>query len=91
MLKKNLQVLAVLLFSGHAYADAYQAPTEVMVPVAFQAEEHESANDVLSCKEARETAWFQHELSRTDGGSTPDVQYAECKPDILARSTADAD
>jgi len=90
MLKKNLQVLAVLLFSGYAYADAYQGPNEVMF-VSFPAEEREAANDVLSCKEARETAWFQRELSRTDGGPEPDVQYAECKPDILAHSTADAD
>ena len=90
MLNKKLQILAALVsFSSLAFADAYEAPTEVMVPVGFHAPE--SAGDVLSCKDARETAWFERELSRTDGGPAPDAENAECKPDILAHSTADAD
>ena len=92
MLNKKLQVLAAMVsFSNLAFADAYESPADVMFAVAYEAVESGPANDVLSCKDARETAWFQRELSRTDGGPAPDVEYDECKPDILAHSTADAD
>ena len=89
MSKKNLFVLVALLVPGLVFGDAYEAPFEVMVPVSFQ--EPEPASDALSCHEARSTAWFERELARTDGGPAPDVEYASCKPELLAHSTADAD
>lgn len=91
MLNKKLQILAALVsFSSLAFADAYESPNDVVF-VSFQAEAAEPANDVLSCKEAQSTAWFERELARTDGGPAPDVQYEACRPEILAHSTADAD
>ena len=90
MLNRKLQVLAALVaFSNLAFADAYESPADVMFQVGYQ--ESGPATDVLSCTDARETAWFQRELARTDGGPAPDAEYDECKPDILAHSTADAD
>ena len=49
-----------------------------------------AGSDAVSCKEMRETAWLLNELQRTDGAvvSAPEV---ECRPDIFAESTVDAD
>jgi hypothetical protein len=78
MLNRKLQVFAALVaFSNLAFGDAYESPVDVMFQVGYQ--------------DARETAWFERELARTDGGPAPDANYDECKPDILAHSTADAD
>ena len=88
MLKKNLEVLALLVAfnGGFAYADAYEAPA-AFVPVSST--ESEPAGEPMSCKEARETVWFINELSRSDGGPNETV-YVPCRPELLA-STADAD
>ena len=45
----------------------------------------------MSCKEARESAWFIRELSRSDGGTDDVVAYVPCKREILAGSSADYD
>jgi hypothetical protein len=91
MLNKNLQILAALVsFSSLAFADGYESPNDVMY-VSFPAEASEPANDVLSCTQARSTAWFERELARTDGGPAPDVEYEACRPEILAHSSADSD
>jgi hypothetical protein len=91
MLKKNLQVLAAsLVVCSTAQADDYAFPA-AFVPVGFSIEQDESTAAPLSCKEARETAWFIRELSRTDGDTNPEVAYVPCGHEILANSTADVD
>ena len=91
MLKKNLQALAALLaICSAAQADDYGSPA-VFVPVGFAIEQEESSATPLSCKEARETAWFIRELSRTDGDTNPEIEYVKCGHEIVAGSTADVD
>ena len=90
---KKLSLLATLIaFTGIAFADDYGYPT-AFVPVSANGNgSHEEAlGEPLSCKEARETAWFVRELSRTDGDTNPDVGYVPCPREILAGSTADFD
>jgi hypothetical protein len=95
-MNKKLQVLAALVvFSGFAQADDYAYPA-AFVPVSANGNgngngHEESLGEPLSCKEARETAWFIRELSRSDGDTNPEVAYVPCAREILARSTADAD
>lgn len=93
MLKKNLQVLAALLaFSstGLVQADVYDYNPGAFVPVAdARSHESEPAGEPMSCKEARDTAWFLNELQRSDGSNGVTV-YVPCQPELLA-STADAD
>ena len=91
MLKKNLQVLAALCaICSTAQADDYASPG-AFVPVGFAIEQEESNAVPLSCKEARETAWFVRELARTDGDTNPEVEPVSCGHEILAESTADSD
>jgi hypothetical protein len=88
---KTLQVLAVLLaFSGPARADDY-AYAVAFVPVGFETAQEESAGEPLSCEQARETAWFIRELSRTDGDTNPEMAYVPCEHQQLAEASVDAD
>ena len=93
-MNKKLQLLvASLLISGFAQADDYASPA--FIPVSADGGDanghEESVGEPLSCKEARESAWFIRELSRTDGETNPDVEYAPCGREILASSTVDYD
>lgn len=98
MLNKNLQLLAALIaFCGAAQADDYAYPA-AFVPVSANGNggngyHEEFLGEPLSCKEARESAWFIRELSRSDGGTDPVVvAYVPCPREILAgSSTADVD
>lgn len=93
MLNRKLHLLvASIAFSGFAIADDYASPA-VFVPVSADGNGngHESLAEPMSCKEARETAWFIRELSRTDGNTNPDAEYVPCPREILAVSTADFD
>ena len=89
--KLNLLICSIA-FSSVALADDYASPA-VFVPVsAGNGNVHEEAfGETMSCKEARESAWFIRELSRTDGDTNPDVAYVSCGREILAGTTADID
>ena len=89
---KRLNLLAVLfVFSGIAHADDY-ASAVAFVPVSAGGNGHEeSVGEPLSCKEAREFAWFVRELSRSDGDPNPEIAYVPCTREILSSSTADFD
>ena len=96
-MNKKLQLLAALVvFSGVAQADDYAYPV-TFVPVSANGNgngngHHEDfLGEPMSCKEARESAWFIRELSRSDGGTDDVVAYVPCKREILAGSTADYD
>ena len=93
MLNKKLHLLvASIVFSGVALADDYASPA-VFIPVSATGDGngHESAAEPLSCKEARESAWFIRELSRSDGDTNPEVAYVPCGRELLANATADYD
>jgi hypothetical protein len=92
MLNKKLHLLvASIVFSGLAHADDYASPA-VFIPVSANGNGHEEAlGEPMSCKEARDTAWFVRELSRTDGDTNPEIAYVPCAREILAASTADFD
>ena len=44
-----------------------------------------------TCQEQRESAWFLHELSRTDGDTEPAAPAATCHADRYAESSAISD
>ena len=93
MLNRKLHLLvASIAFSGFAIADDYASPA-VFVPVSADGNGngHESLAEPMSCKEARETAWFIRELSRSDGDTDPEVAYVPCAREILAVTAADID
>jgi hypothetical protein len=93
MFAKKLHLLAALIaFSGIAQADDYAYPV-LFVPVSASGENggDEANAEPMSCKEARETAWFIRELSRSDGDTNPEIAEVKCKGEILAGSTADLD
>ena len=83
--------VALIAFSGIALADDYASPA-AFVPVSDNGNGHDEARaEPLSCTEARETAWFIRELSRSDGDTNPEVEYVPCAREILAGSTVDYD
>ena len=95
MLNKKLHLLvASIVFSGIAYADDYASPA-VFIPVSGNGNgnggHEEEYGEPMSCKEARESAWFIRELSRSDGDTNPEIAYVPCAREILAVSTADFD
>jgi hypothetical protein len=93
MNKKLHLLVATVLFSGFAQADDYAAPG--FVPVAAYDGDGNGLEQVqgepMSCAEARETAWFIRELSRTDGETNPDVEYVPCGGEILANAVVSHD
>ena len=93
MLKKNLQVLAaVLAFAGAAHAEDGSGDGGQNEFVNYTGYEAVEQSSPLNCAEARNTAWFERELARTDGDVEPVMKAVECRPEHLAEvSTADAD
>ena len=93
MNKKLHLLVASILFSGFAQADDYAAPG--FIPVAAYGGDanglEELQGEPMSCAEARATAWFIRELSRTDGDTNPDVESVPCGHEVLANSVADPD
>lgn len=93
MNKKLHFLVASILVSGFAQADDYASPA--FIPVAAESAEtiahEESVGEPLSCREARDTAWFIRELSRTDGDTDPAVEYTPCGREVLAEAAADYD
>jgi hypothetical protein len=90
---KSLNALTLsLALSGLAHADVNAVGDGQYFPVAYEptdaAVQH---SQPLSCKEARATAWFVRELSRTDGEADPEVAFTPCGNELMAKSTADAD
>ena len=92
MNRKQL-LIALLALAGIARADDYGSPASfVLVSANGEGNGHEEVQgEPMSCKEARETAWFIRELSRTDGDTNPEVAYAPCGNEILAGASVDAD
>ena len=92
MNKKLHLLVASIAFAGFAHADDYASPA-AFVPVSDNGNGHEqeALGEPLSCKDARETAWFIRELSRSDGDTNPEVGYVPCAREILAGSTVDFD
>jgi len=82
-------VAAICTMAGLARADDGGAE-DYMIPASF-ATDGGNAGGVLSCKEARELAWFNRELERSDGEVAPEVKPVTCHSDIYAESTVDAD
>ena len=64
-----------------------------MIPAAFIPGDNGdyAGSDPVTCKELRDAAWFNHELARSDGEVSPAAPGVECRPDIFAESTVDAD
>ena len=87
MNKKLNLLVASIVFSGVAQADSGY-PVD-LVPVSDNGVDEESLGQPMSCEEARATAWFIRELSRTDGETNPEVAYLSCPAEILARSDHD--
>ena len=80
----KLHLLAAsLLFTGFAQAD--DAAFAVFGPVPESANgngvEEESLGQPMSCKEARQTAWFIRDLKRTDGETNPEIEPIACADD----------
>jgi hypothetical protein len=90
---KTLNVLALsLALSGLAHAEFAVVGDGQFVPVAYEPSDAAvQQSTALSCKEARATAWFNRELSRTDGEADPQVAFSPCGQELLAKSSADAD
>jgi hypothetical protein len=86
-MNKKLQLLAALLVcSGVANADDYESPAAFVLVSADGNGHDESVAQPMSCREARETAWFIRELARTDGDTNPEVENVACGHEILAGS-----
>lgn len=66
---------------------------DYMIPAAYIPGDNggNAGSDPVTCKELRDAAWFNHELSRSDGEVSPDAPKVDCRPDIFAESTVDAD
>ncbi len=90
---KSLNVLTLsLAFSAFAHADVNAVGDGQFVPVAYEPTDVAIQQAApLSCKEARASAWFMRELSRTDGEADAEVAFTPCGPTLVADSTADAD
>jgi hypothetical protein len=93
MNKKLHLLVASIVFSSLAHADDYASPA--FIPVSASGGDangqEESVGEPLSCSEARDTAWFIRELSRTDGDTNPDVEYTPCGREVLAKAAVDYD
>ena len=95
MLNSKLHLLvASIVFSGLAMADDYASPA-VFIAVSANADamgnDEVALGEPMSCSEARETAWFIRELSRSDGNTSPEAEYVPCPREILAVSNVDFD
>ena len=90
---KSLNALTLsLVLSGLAHADVNAIGDGQYFPVAYEPTDVAVQQATpLSCKEARATAWFIRELSRTDGEAEPEVALTPCGRELMAVSTADAD
>lgn len=92
-MSKSLKAVTLLiaLSSLSAYAEDSGGDGGQLEPVSYDVSE--VSNHPMSCKEARETAWFLRELSRSDGDTNPEVPYIPCEREgeVLAGSTVDAD
>jgi hypothetical protein len=93
MLCNKLHLLVCsIAFSSVALADDYASPAAFVPVSAGNGNVHEETlGEPMSCKEARESAWFIRELSRTDGDTEPEVAKVACAGEILARTNADYD
>ena len=96
MLKKNLLknvfLAAVLATAGAVHAeDAGTGDGGQYQNVSYEGNEQLGAP--LTCREARETSWFERELARTDGNVDPVAKYGACGADreVIAEFGVDAD
>ena len=91
MMKSLTAVTLVLAMSGFARAEdaAGTGDGGQFEPVSYDVSDVQSAP--MSCRQARETAWFIRELSRTDGDVAPETPFIPCGNEVLAESSVDAD
>ena len=76
---------ALVAFSGVAKADDYAQPN------TDQFARSEERNEPVTCAQAKASAWFLHELERTDGGDDYLGQEpSECSRDLIATTGAGA-
>ncbi|HUP96541.1 MAG TPA: hypothetical protein VM073_01295 [Usitatibacter sp.] len=84
-------VAAICLMAGLARADDGGAEDH-MIPAAFIGDEGSNGgNGALSCKDLGDAAWFNHEIERSDGEVSPAAPAVDCRPDVYAEFTVDAD
>jgi hypothetical protein len=83
---------AICVMAGVARAED-GGSEDHMIPAAFIPGDDGNGNggDVLSCKELREAAWFIQELQRSDGDVNPAAAPVECRSDVYAEFTGDAE
>jgi hypothetical protein len=84
---------AICVMAGIARAEDGGAEDH-MVPAAYiPGDEGNGGNgaDALDCKELREAAWFIQELQRSDGDVTPAAAPVQCRSDVYAEFTGEAE
>ena len=84
---------AICVMAGFARAED-GGSEDHMIPAAFiPGDEGNGGNgaDALTCKDLRDNAWFIHEMERSDGEVSPAAPAVECRADVYAESTVDAD
>ncbi len=58
---------------------------DYLLPVAYAVGEFNiPSSDTVSCADVRRDAWFNHEMARSDGETSPSADAAECKPEFYA-------
>ena len=81
---------AICVMAGIARADD-GGSEDHMVPAAYIPGDEGNGSDAVSCKELREAAWFIQELQRSDGDVTPAAAPVQCRSDVYAEFTGDAE
>ena len=84
---------AICVMAGVARAEDGGAEDH-LIPAAFIPGDNGgngNGSDAVSCKELREAAWFLHEMERSDGEVSPTAPAVECRAELYAESTVDAD
>jgi hypothetical protein len=86
---------AICMMAGIARAED-GGSEDHMIPAAYIPGDNgdnggNAGSDPVTCKDLRDVAWFNHELARSDGEVSPAAPGVECRPDVYAESTVDAD
>ena len=83
---------AICVMAGIARAEDGGAE-DYMIPAAFIPGDNggNGSTDPVTCKDLREAAWFLHEMERSDGEVSPAAPAVECRAELYAESTVDAD
>lgn len=58
---------------------------DYLLPVAYSIGEFNApASGTVSCADVRRDAWFNHEMARSDGETSPGADAVECRPEFYA-------